>query len=59
MALTTKEKRHLLFCMMLDAVYVDMQARKIAGVKPKPEFLPLFSLKEPIKAGEINSYWGL
>ena len=51
----TKEERHQLCCMMLDGVYVDMQAGKIAGLKPKPEFLPLFSLKEPVKAGAVNT----
>ena len=50
----TKKERHQLLCMMLDTVYVDMQAGKITGLKPKPEFLPLFSLKEPVRAGEIN-----
>ena len=48
----TKEERHQLLAMMLDAVYVDMQAGKVTGVKPKPEFLPLFNLKEPVRAGE-------
>lgn len=48
----TKEERHQLLSMMLDAVYVDMQAGQIVGVKPKAEFLPLFSLDEPVRAGE-------
>jgi hypothetical protein len=38
--------------MMLDAVYVDMQLGTIEGVKPKPEFLPLFHLEKPVRAGE-------
>ena len=38
--------------MMLDAVYVDMQSGTIEGVKPKPEFLPLFNLAQPVRAGE-------
>ena len=43
--------------MMLDAVYVDMQLGTIEGVKPKPEFLPLFNLAEPVRAGEtVFSY---
>ena len=29
-----------------------MQAGDIVGVKPKPEFLPLFTLDEPVRAGE-------
>lgn len=57
-AAATKEERHQLISMMLDTVYVDMEAGKIAGVKPKPEFLPLFNLKEPVRAGEINLVTG-
>jgi hypothetical protein len=38
--------------MMLKSVQVDMQAGKVVGVEPKPEFLPLFNLKEPFTAGE-------
>jgi len=51
-ALATKEERHQLLTMMFDCVYVDMQRGTITGVKPKPEFLPLFSLSEPVRAGE-------
>lgn len=50
--LATNEERHQLLTMMLDAVYVDMQLGTIEGVKPKPEFLPLFNLAEPVRAGE-------
>ena len=50
--LATNEERHKLLTMMLDAVYVDMQSGTIEGVKPKPEFLPLFNLAEPVRAGE-------
>jgi copper(I)-binding protein len=39
--------------MMLDAVYVDMKSGEMVGVKPKPEFLPLFNLREPVKSGEV------
>ena len=48
----TLQERHQLLTMMLDAVYVDMQLGTIEGVKPKPEFLPLFNLAEPVRAGE-------
>ena len=34
---------------MLVAVYVDMQLGTVEGVKPKPEFLPLFNLAEPVR----------
>ena len=52
--LATKAEPHQLLTMMLDAVYVDMNDGMIKGVKPKVEFLPLFNLKEPVKAGEWN-----
>ena len=39
--------------LMLDAAYVDMKARQVVGMNPKEGFLPLFSLKEPVTAGEI------
>lgn len=48
----TKEERHQLLAMMLDAVYVDMKNAEVVGVKPKPAFLPLFNLREPVKSGE-------
>ena len=37
--------------MMLDAVYVDMARGLVIGLKPKPEFLPLFNLGEPVTTG--------
>ena len=37
--------------MMLDAVYVDMTQGLVLGLKPKPEFLPLFNLGEPVTTG--------
>ena len=52
--MATKEERHQLLTMMLDAVYVDMKSGEVVGVKPKPEFLPLFNLREPVKSGETN-----
>lgn len=48
----TKEERHQLLAMMLEAVYVDMKNAEVVGVKPKPEFLPLFNLRKPVKSGE-------
>jgi site-specific DNA recombinase len=45
-----KEERRDMLRVMLDAVYVDMTACKIVGIKPKPSFLPLFNLQEPLTA---------
>ena len=39
--------------MMLEAVYIDMTTKHVVGLKPKAAFLPLFSLDEPVKAGEF------
>ena len=50
--MATKEERHKLLTMMLDAVYADMKIAEVVGVKPRPEFLPLFNLNEPVKSGE-------
>ena len=44
--------RHDLLKMMLDRVYVDMTEATVVGVQPKPPFLPLFNLKEPVRSGE-------
>jgi hypothetical protein len=33
---------------MLDGVYVDMVQGLVLGLKPKPEFLPLFNQGEPV-----------
>ena len=38
--------------MMLDGVYVDMTQAAVVAVQPKPPFLPLFNLKEPVRSGE-------
>ena len=48
----TKEERHQLLAMMLDAVYVDLKTAVVVGVKPKPELLPLFNHREPVKSEE-------
>ncbi len=48
----TLEERHQLLSMMLDAVYVDMAQGLVLGLKPKPEFLPLFNLVEPVTTGD-------
>ena len=50
--MATKEERHQLLTMMLDAVYVDMNNAEVVGVKPRPDFLPLFNLKERVKSRE-------
>ena len=40
--------------MSLDAVYVDMTRGLVLGIKPKPEFLPLFTLGEPVTTGDAE-----
>ena len=40
--------------MMLDAVYVDMTQGLVLGLKPKPEFLSLFNLGEPVTTGDAE-----
>ena len=50
----TLEERHQLLSMMLDAVYVDMAQGLVLGLKPKPEFLPLFNLGEPVTTGDAE-----
>lgn len=50
--IATKEERHNMLHMILDAVYVDMATKEVVGIKPKSAFLPLFNLGEPIKTGE-------
>ena len=37
---------------MLDGIYVDMVQGLVLGLKPKPEFLPLFNLGEPVTTGD-------
>ncbi len=53
----TLEDRHQLLSMMLDAVYVEMAQGLVLRFKPKPEFLPLFNLGEPVTTGD--SEWGM
>ena len=43
---------------MLDAVYVDMTQGLVQGHKPKPEFLPLFNLGEPVTTGDAELVTG-
>ena len=54
----TLEERHQLLSMMLDAVYVDMTQGMVLGLKPKPEFLPLFNLGEPVTTGDSELVTG-
>ena len=54
----TLEERHQLLIMMLDAVYVDMAQGLVLGLKPKPEFLPLFNLGEPVTIGDSELVTG-
>jgi hypothetical protein len=51
--IATKEERHDMLQMMLDAVYIDMTTKQVVGLKPRAAFLPLFNLGEPVKAGEF------
>ena len=44
--------------MMLEAVYVDMVQGLVLGLKPKPEFLPLFNLGEPVTTGDSELVTG-
>ena len=50
-------KRRQRLTMMLDPAYVDM-ARGLV-LKPKPEFMPLFNLGEPVTTGglELVTEW--
>ena len=54
----TLEERHQLLSMMLDAVYLDMPRGLVLGLKPKPEFLPLFNLGEPVTTGDSELVTG-
>jgi len=49
---TLVERRDMLR-LVFEAVYVDITAKEIVGLKPKPAFLPLFKLDKPVKAGEV------
>ena len=53
----TLEERHQLLSMMLDAVFVDMAQGLVLDLKPKPEFLPLFNLGEPVTTGDAVGGW--
>ena len=44
--------------MVLDGVYVDMAQGLVLGLKPKPEFLPLFNLGEPVTTGDAELVTG-
>ena len=44
--------------MMLDAVYVDIAQGLVLGLKPKPEFLPLSHLSEPVTTGDAELVTG-
>ena len=54
----TLEERHQLLTMMLDGLYVDMAQGLVLGLKPKPEFLPLFNLGEPVTTGDSELVTG-
>jgi len=54
----TLEERHQLLSIMLDGVYVNMVQGLVLGLKPKPEFLPLFNLDEPVTTGDSELVTG-
>jgi len=54
----TLEERHQLLTIMLDGVYVDMMHGLVLGLKPKPEFPPLFNLGEPVTTGDSELVTG-
>ena len=54
----TLEESHQLLSMMLDGVYVDMAQGLVLGLKPKPGFLPLFNLGEPVTTGDSELVTG-
>ena len=43
---------------MLDGVYVDMVQGLVFDLKPKPEFLPIFNLGEPVTTGDSELVTG-
>jgi len=43
---------------MLDSVYVDMVQGLVFDLKPKPEFLPIFNLGEPVTTGDSELVTG-
>jgi hypothetical protein len=49
----TKEERRDMLRLMLETIYVDITTREVVGLKPKPSFLPLFNLEEPVSAGQV------
>ena len=49
----TKDERHEMLRLMLDAIYVDVIEKTVVGLQPKPAFLPLFNLEEPVSAQEV------
>ena len=54
----TLEERHQLLTIMLDGVYVDMIQGLVLGLKPRPEFPPLFNLGEPVTTGDSELVTG-
>ena len=54
----TLEESHQLLSIMLDGVYVDMVQGLVFGIKPNPEFLPLFNLGEPVTTGNLELVTG-
>lgn len=51
---TEIERRNMLLP-MVEAVYIDVSAKKVMGVRPKPAFLPLFNLSD--LSGRARLFW--
>jgi hypothetical protein len=54
LAAATLEERLQLLTMMLDSVHVDMAQGLVLVLEPKPEFLRLFNLNEPVTTGDLE-----
>lgn len=51
--IATKEERHDMLHMMLDAVYVDMKTKEVVGLKPKSAFYLCLTLESRLKPGNL------
>ena len=50
--LATKEERHEILTIMLDAVYVDLGMKSVVAIQVKPSFKPLFTAWLEAGAGD-------
>jgi hypothetical protein len=49
----TEEERRDMMRLMLDGLYVNVDDKQAVGLVPKPAFLPLFGLDEPLRSGDM------